>query len=100
MARDNWSMLQVRMGEQLFESVCHHYGRKLDSFHEACENTVTISKEAYNLLDYVLLYDDTGAELPSHVAGGIFVAEVDGVKYLVNTEGYSYSRYIAKLKVK
>lgn len=38
-------------------------------------------------------------ELPDQFAGGVFVAKVGEKLYLVNTEGFSYSRYIANVTV-
>ena len=78
----------------------HGEGRKLGQWKEA-NSTLTISKECYdNLTKIDLSYTSPADTLPDGVTGSIFIAIVDGVEYLVNTEGYFYSRYIAKVDVK
>ena len=98
MAANNWDQLAEELGDEAFDTIRHNFGRKLDSFRDA-RATVSITQDIYDKLTHVTLQDDPFETLPDNCANSIFIATVDGTEYLVNTEGFSYSRYIAKVKV-
>ena len=93
----NWAGLEVTQEE--WDNVCHGFGRKLDRW-SAVKEVVTVSKDLFDRLPKLLDVGDTPFdELPARLHRTIFVAVRKGKKYLVNTEGYSYCRYVALLKV-
>jgi hypothetical protein len=94
----NWDHLYNTLGEEAFIAVRHGDGRKLDTFRDA-HATVKITRDIYDKLDRVTLEDDPFETLPEHCQGSIFIATVGGIEYLVNTEGFSYCRYIAKAEM-
>jgi hypothetical protein len=84
------------------DTVRHDYGRKCDQWTQA-RGTVTLTQAVVDALGTYEIPKGTGPfdDLPEEFAGGIFVANncASGRKYLVNTEGFDYSRYIANLKI-
>lgn len=95
---DNWAKLEALLGEEDFNLVRHDEDRKLESFEDA-NATVTIPVRVAALLPHAILDDDPFGDLPTDCENSIFIAFVNSNKYLVNTEGFGYSRYIAKLAV-
>ena len=96
----HYSELQANLTEDEYNLVRHDYGRKCGEWSEA-DGTVEMTQELIDKLG--VLEFETGSspfdELPDQFAGGVFVAKVGEKLYLVNTEGFSYSRYIADVKM-
>lgn len=95
---NNWDNLFNDLGAEAFNSIRHDFGRKLDTFRDATK-TVSIASNVYARLDHLAVEDDPFDELPERFVNSIFIAELNGKEYLVNTEGFSYCRYIAKVKI-
>ncbi len=93
----NWDNLQERLGKDLFDKVRHSSGRKLEDFDEARQTVTLLASEAAQL--DVTEVEDIWDDLPDKYADSIFIAAVGERRFLVNTEGFSYCRYVAKLRV-
>ena len=97
----NWQGQQERFGEETFNNLRHDYGRKCCEWKECHRDPIIeLPPEVYNALDKL---DVTGTipfdGLPEEFADSIFIAVNGDQEYLVNTEGFSYSRYIARVSV-
>lgn len=96
--------LQTKLTEDEYNLVRHDYGRKCCDWDEA-DGQIEMTQELIDKLGVLDMKDDVGNvygpmdELPEQFAGGVFVATVGNKRYLVNTEGFSYCRYIANVTV-
>lgn len=101
MTQSRWSNQVEDLGEETFTRIRHDYGRKCGEWTEChSEPTLKVPHDVLNQLKTVYLPADSTPfdELPDSVVGIIFVANVGGTSYLVNTEGHTYSRYICRVK--
>lgn len=106
-----WDELHNTITKAEWNLLRHDYGRKCFSWDD-----VDIFKDDPDFEDEVVrvpsyLADRLGTfkvpegqspmdSLPNEFSDSIFIAElVDGRKFLVNTEGFDYCRYIAKLEI-
>jgi hypothetical protein len=98
---ENWDKLQVLLAPDEFETVRHSGVRKTDNWRDAEQAVVYVKRSVVDKLAHATFDEDSNPfdTLSDQLADSIFVAHVDSIKYpiLVNTEGFSYSRYIAKL---
>ncbi len=96
----HYSNLQANLTEDEYNLARHDYGRKCSEWSEA-DGTVEMTQELIDKLGVLEFETDSSPfdELPDQFAGGVFVAKVGEKLYLVNTEGFSYSRYIANVTV-
>lgn len=95
----SWNVLCESLGERLFNKISHDYGRKRDSWES--NGTVVLKASEAEELDIYVVPDGVVpmCELPEAYQDSIFIAQVGKRRFLVNTEGYSYCRYIAKLRI-
>lgn len=95
----NWDNLQANLPAELWQKVRHDYGRKQDRW--TSNGTVTLKASEAELLQTYTVPKGASPfeELPAEFADSIFIAQVGKSRFLVNTEGYSYCRYVAKLRI-
>lgn len=97
----NWDKLKLVLPTETFNHICHGYGCKLSSWEDATD-VVKISDYIYNLLMKIRLPRNSTPvdDLPDEAQDvDLFIAIVDNDQYLVNTEGFEYCRYVAKVEV-
>ena len=97
--------LKDKLTDAEYNTVRHNFGRKLGEFSEANGGPVIkLSADLVYRLGVLDLFPDDEPspfdQLPDQFADSVFVARFPGGKmYLVNTEGYSYCRYITPCTV-
>jgi hypothetical protein len=97
-SRMNWTDLFSTFSEEEMLVIRHGEGRKLGEYTDV-NDVITVTQATYDKLAKFETVNDTFKELPAKLCGSIFVAIVQGIEYLVNTEGFNYARYVAKLEV-
>lgn len=95
----NWDNLYANLPVELWQKMRHNYGRR--QYHWTSNGTVTLKASEAELLEvYTVPARWSPLEaLPPEFTDSIFIAQVGKSRFLVNTEGYSYCRYIAKLRI-
>jgi hypothetical protein len=82
----------------------HDYNRKSDSFEEIDGPELIVAQQdadAMGVYDADALgVEDPFDDIPERLGDQmVFILKFNDVLYLVNTEGYSYCRYVAKCKI-
>ena len=84
----------------------HDCNRKSTTIEEVDDTVIVVPKQdaevmgIYKAESLGLTAEDPFGDLPDRLANQmVFILEVDGVLYLINTEGYSYCRYVAKCEI-
>lgn len=97
----NWNSTKFLSAEWR-DKIRHDYGRKCTEWHQTTD-TVTIPSALAQMLGCYIIPHGSGPldDLPPEFAQGIFIAfnMPTGELFLVNTEGYDYCRYIARLVI-
>ncbi len=95
----NWDNLYANLPVELWQKMRHNYGRR--QYHWTSNGTVTLKASEAELLQTYTVPKGWSpfSDLPDEFADSIFIAQVGKSRFLVNTEGYSYCRYIAKLRI-
>lgn len=98
-----WDALDKNFDHDTLNNIRHRYGYKCvswDGVKENYSNVVHVSQQTYDLLFEDETIGTPMDDLPDHLADSIFITRLaDGRKFLVNTEGYGYCRYITRVVV-
>lgn len=97
-----WDDLHRTLTKTEWNLLRHEYGRKCYSWDDLEDDEVVrIPSYLAELLGTFEVPEGQSPmeTLPNEFSDSIFIAElIDGRKFLVNTEGFDYCRYIAKLE--
>lgn len=102
MSSTNWNAVYNRLSPDEWCKVRHGNGHKCSDWEDCHHDGVTVLKRStFDKLDKYEpnCYTTPFTTLPVGYAGGVFVIIIKGRRYLVNTEGYTYCRYISLLRV-
>lgn len=95
-----WDKVRESFPADVVENLRHDFGRKINDPRDT-NGSVELSKATIDAVGVFRAPDDFDCmdDLPSEFAGGMFVLEYKGELFAVNTEGYGYCRYVARIGV-
>lgn len=96
MEQGNWDSLQNTLTYQEFGLIRHNCGRRVGSWDDVDES-IELSSALVKKLPVLHTDKEPMDNLPPEFSNSIFIAILNGDQFLVNTEGYNYCRYIARL---
>ena len=99
--KDNWADCMAALTYEESNLVRHGFCRKPDNWTDV-DMTVTLPVHTAEKLKVMIVEEgqDPMDDLPDQYADSVFIAQFpDGEQFLVNTEGFNYCRYVAKLEL-